>query len=92
MMTDDEIIAVVTARKGGADIQYEDNGWEDCDEDNPPVWDFAETVYRVKPKKPYIARIIQWDSDRLMDDDAPVGKYVELTPEVKALLGDMVDD
>ena len=49
-------------------------------------------VYRVKPKKPYIARIISWDSDRLMDDDAPVGQYVEMTPEVKALLGDMVDE
>jgi len=57
-----------------------------------PSWSFTVYNYRVKPKKPYIARIITWDSDRIMDDDAPVGSYVELTDEVRALLGDIVDD
>jgi hypothetical protein len=87
------MIAVIQADKADKPVQFEEDGvWIDCGDLDPPLFNFGECKYRVKPKKPYIARIIKWDSDRLMDDDAPPGRYVELTDEVKALLGDMVDE
>ena len=94
MMTESEIVALVTDCINGKEIQWRREGYSDKDWDHRclPGFNFIDFEFRVKPKKPYIARIITWDSDRLMDDDAPVGAYVELTDEVKALLGDMVDD
>ncbi len=50
-MTDDEIIAVLQARKEGKIIQTRSHfhpleGWQDC----TPVWDFYQNDYRVKPE------------------------------------------
>lgn len=59
-MTNDEIIAVVTAHKNGKQIQYNrspDNVWTDA-RDNQPGWNFFEFNYRVKPE-PRELRIVQ---------------------------------
>lgn len=51
-MTDDEIIAVVTARKAGKTIQYRTQGtevgWSLMGNATP--WDFSLFDYRVKPE------------------------------------------
>ena len=54
-MSDDEIIAVVQARKEGKTIQfkyiYGRQEWHDTTS-NSPVWNFHERQYRVKPEPP----------------------------------------
>lgn len=53
MMTDDEIISVVSAHKAGKQIQERQSNyshWTDCKEHNPPLWDFPRFIYRVKPE------------------------------------------
>ena len=51
MMTHDEIIAVVTAHRDGAEVEYQSHGgkWRSV---NPPLWEFAACNYRVKPEPP----------------------------------------
>jgi len=49
MMTHDEIIAVVTAHRDGAEVEYHSHGgkWRSV---NSPLWEFAACNYRVKPE------------------------------------------
>ena len=48
-MTHEEMIAVIQAHKDGKIIQsrdYIEDNWIDCD----PIWDFNESMYRIKPE------------------------------------------
>jgi len=54
MMTHDEIIAVVTAHRDGAEVEYQHYGgqWRFV---NTPLWEFAGCNYRAKPEP-----IVRW--------------------------------
>lgn len=52
-MTDEEIIAVVTAHKEGKTIEVSVNYADDWGITRSPVWDFEKYNYRVKPEPHY---------------------------------------
>lgn len=53
-MTPDEMISVIRAFKEGKVIQYTNSEgyWVDCTA--TPVWNFNQSLYRVKPPEPVI--------------------------------------
>jgi len=100
-MKDSEIIDVVTARRDGKDIEYEQLGYPWRDMNINSKFNFVDFTYRVKPKKPEVIGIGNVHNSGTNPIDRIIGSeyelhdhklFVELTPEVKALLGDMVDD
>jgi len=96
-MTHDEMIAVIQAHKDGANLEcYNRNdnviGWSDTQ--GYPIFNFAIYNYRVKPNKPRIVSLTPRLTRPSPGDPAGerIDTYIEMTPEVKALLGDMVDE
>lgn len=53
IMTDEEIIAVVTAHKEGKQIQQRSKGSKDWNDTDKPNWNFYVLDYRVKPESKY---------------------------------------
>lgn len=52
-MTDEEIIAVVTAHKEGKQIQQRSKGAKDWNDTDKPNWNLYVLDYRVKPELKY---------------------------------------
>ena len=106
-MKDSEIIDVVTARRDGKDIEYESDTYPWTDMTHGAAFNFVNCTYRVKPKKPHTAILDVYEFSEYTDHRLHGGqgpsldginrcrtsvRYVEYTDEVKALLGDIVDD
>ncbi len=79
--TIDEILAVVQAVKDGKQVQYwhaqcglraESGSWQDCV--NPPLLNFADCIYRVKPTPKKVP---------LTQADIPLDRPVWITSQLK---------
>lgn len=76
MMTDDEIIAVVKARKEGKKIQCRfinnDRQWFVA----VPEWNFSRYVYRVKPE-PLVCWVVKYDDGSIGYPAFPTEKHAQ---------------
>lgn len=79
--TIDEVLAVAQAVKDGKQVQYwytqygnfaESGSWQDCI--NPPVLNFENTIYRVKPTLKKVP---------LTQSDIPLDRPVWITSQLK---------
>ena len=79
MMTDDEIMAVVSAHKAGKRIEWEDarGAWSACHA--APSWDFRHTNYRVAPEP----KLRPW-----RESEVPIGAIVrsKTCPENRVMI------
>lgn len=85
----DEKVKAILDHNTGHKMQYNKKdylGWSDCN-DGGPIWNFNQYNYRRKPKKlkPEVVTEFSPIQERIIS-------YVELTKEVRELLGDLVDE
>ena len=94
-MNHDEMIAVIQAHKDGVEIERENEfGWISIACSITPAFNFAGYVYRVKPKQPKLLSVATNRRDggyEVLGAGYPIN-YIELTDEVRALLGGLVDE
>lgn len=103
-LNDSEMIAVIQGRKDGKEIEREHKKHPNLWAHMGTYFNFFDFNYRVKPKKPtlywlaHASRRVDTKGEAYLEyvasprtDFGPI-KVIELTDEVRSLLGDLVDD
>lgn len=76
-MTHEKMIAVITARKEGKQIQYRRIGNTEWSDTSKPVWNFALYEYQIKPEPPKPIYIYFSDAEECFAEVKKHGGWVK---------------